>query len=234
MAIVTWVMRLAPLAVFGLLAQVTSRTGLDAILGIAVYVLTVFLGLVCLLAFYLLIVTTLGRRSPTIFLAHVREVMLLAFSTSSSAAVMPLSLRTAEEKLKIRPAVSRFVVPLGTTINMDGTALYQAIAAIFLAQVFGVDIGATGVLVILVTSIGASIGSPGTPGVGIVILATILASVGIPTAGIALILGVDRILDMSRTAINVAGDLTACVVMERLLGARIAAASTAPASVSNG
>ncbi len=160
--------------------------------------------------------------------------MLLAFSTSSSAAVMPLSLRTAEEKLKIRPAVSRFVVPLGTTINMDGTALYQAIAAIFLAQVFGVDIGATGVLVILVTSIGASIGSPGTPGVGIVILATILASVGIPTAGIALILGVDRILDMSRTAINVAGDLTACVVMERLLGARIAAASTAPASVSNG
>ena len=234
MAIVTWVMRLAPLAVFGLLAQVTARTGLDAILGIAVYVLTVLVGLVCLLAFYLLVVTVFGRRSPALFLAHVREVMLLAFSTSSSAAVMPLSLRTAEEKLKIRPSVSRFVVPLGTTINMDGTALYQAVAAIFLAQVFGVDIGATGVLVILVTSIGASIGSPGTPGVGIVILATILASVGIPTAGIALILGVDRLLDMTRTAVNVAGDLTACVVMERLLGAQIAAASAVPASAGDG
>lgn len=225
MAIVTWAMRIAPIAVFGLLAQVTAWTGLDAILGIAVYVLTVFAGLLCLLAFYLAIVAFLGRRSPTKFLADVREVMLLAFSTSSSAAVMPLSLRTAEEKLKVRPAVSRFVVPLGTTINMDGTALYQAVAAIFLAQVFSVEIGTTGVLVILVTSIGASIGSPGTPGVGIVILATILTSVGIPAAGIALILGVDRILDMSRTAVNVVGDLTACVVMERLRGARLAAAS---------
>lgn len=100
---------------------------------------------------------------------------------------------------------------------MDGTALYQAVAAIFLAQIFGIEIGLMGIALILVTSIGASIGSPGTPGVGIVILATILTSVGIPAAGIALILGVDRILDMSRTAINVTGDLTACTVMERLL-----------------
>jgi len=127
--------------------------------------------------------------------------------------------------------VSRFVIPLGTTISMDGTALYQAVAAIFLAQVFGVEIGPTGVLIVLVTSVGASIGSPGTPGVGIVILATILVSVGIPAAGIASILGVDRLLDMSLTAVNVAGDLTACVVMERLLGACIAAATAKPEAV---
>lgn len=225
MVIVTWVMRFAPIAVFGLIAQITARIGLDAILGMGMYVITVLVGLLCLLAFYLIIVTVVAGRRPVAFLAAVRETILLAFSTSSSAAVMPLTLKTAEEKLNVRPAVSRFVVPLGTTINMDGTALYQATAAIFLAQVFGIEIGATGVLLILVTAIGASIGTPGTPGVGIVILATILMSVGVPAAGIALILGVDRLLDMSRTAINVTGDLTACVVMDRLMGKRLPALS---------
>jgi Na+/H+-dicarboxylate symporter len=144
--------------------------------------------------------------------------MLLAFSTSSSAAVMPLSIKTAEEGLGVRPSIAQFVVPIGATVNMDGTALYQAVATVFLAQVTGVDLSAGALVLVVVTTVGASIGSPSTPGVGIVLLSTVLASVGIPVEAIALIIGVDRILDMSRTAVNVAGDLTACVVMDRWVG----------------
>ncbi|MDA1278365.1 MAG: cation:dicarboxylase symporter family transporter, partial [Verrucomicrobia bacterium] len=149
------------------------------------------------------------------FLSSSRDAMLLAFSTSSSAAVMPLSMKTAEEQLDVRPAISQFIIPLGATINMNGTALYQGVAAIFLAQVFGVEIGTGGLVLIVLTAVGASIGSPATPGVGIVILSSILVSIGIPPAGIALIMGVDRILDMSRTALNVTGDLAACVLMNK-------------------
>ena len=216
MTIVRWAMWLAPFAVFGLLAQLTARIGLDALLGMGVYVATVLLGLLVLLLFYLTVVWFAARRRPFAFLGSVREVLLLAFSTSSSAAVMPMTLKVAQEKLGVRPAVANFVIPLATTINMNGTALYQGVAALFLAQVFGVDIGFSGMLLIVIVSVGAAIGSPATPGVGIVILAMVLTSVGIPPAGIALILGVDRILDMSRTAINVAGDLVACTLMERL------------------
>ncbi len=218
MAVVRWAMLLAPLAVFGLLAQVTIKTGLSALLGMAVYVVTVLLGLGLMLCIYLLIVAVYCRTNPLSFLRAVREVQLLAFSTSSSAAVMPLTLQTAEEKLKISPSISQFLIPLGASINMDGTALYQGAATVFLAQVYGVELGLPALLLIIVTAVGASIGTPATPGVGIVILAMVLQSAGIPTGGIALIVGVDRILDMSRTAINVTGDLTAGMVMNRLLG----------------
>lgn len=215
MTVVRWAMYLAPLAVFGLLAELTSRIGLDAILGMSVYVATVLAGLLLLLLLYLLILVVFVRSSPITFLRRSRDTLLLAFSTSSSAAVMPLSIQTAEERLGVRPAIAQFVIPLGATINMTGTALYQAVAALFLAQVFGVEISMAGMLLIVVTTVGASIGSPATPGVGIVILAMVLTSVGIPTAGIALILGVDRILDMCRTAVNVMGDLVACMVLNR-------------------
>lgn len=218
MVIVSWVMRFAPVAVFGLLAQITARVGIEAVIGVTAYVVTVIAGLVALVGMYLTLVSLLGRRSPVQFLRDISEVMLMTFSMSSSAAVMPLTLKTAEEKLKVSPAVSRFVVPLGTTINMDGTALYQTVAAIFLAQVFGVELGPQAFGVILITAIGASIGTPATPGVGVVVLATILVAVGIPEAGIALILGVDRILDMCRTVVNVSGDLTACGLLERFMG----------------
>lgn len=215
MTIVRWAMWLAPFAVFGLLTQLMARIGIEALIGMGVYVATVLLGLGLLLILYLLIVSVLGKLSPLDFLRAARDVLLLAFSTSSSAAVMPLSIKTAEEKLKVRSSVAQFVIPLGATINMNGTALYQGVATIFLAQVFGVDISIGGMLVIIITAVGASIGSPATPGVGIVILAMVLTSAGIPTAGIALIIGVDRILDMSRTAINVAGDIVACRLMDR-------------------
>lgn len=218
MTVVRWAMVLAPLAVFGLLAQLTAKIGLDALIGMAAYVGTVLLGLLVLFLVYLGILYAAVRQRPLGFLVAVREVLLLAFSTSSSAAVMPLTIRTTEEQLGVRPSISQFVVPLGATINMNGTALYQGVAAIFLAQVFGVDVGVGGMLLIIVTAVGASIGTPAAPGVGIVVLAMVLSTVDVPAAGIALIMGVDRILDMSRTAINVSGDIVASVLMDRWVG----------------
>ena len=217
MTVVGWAMRLAPFAVFGLMAQLTTKIGLNALIGMAVYVGTVLFGLLILLCLYLLLVLIVTRERPLAFLRAIREVMLLAFSTSSSAAVMPLSIKTAEEKLQIHPSVSQFVIPLGATINMNGTALYQGVATIFLAQIFGVDLSMSVLLLVIVTAVGASIGSPGTPGVGIVILAMVLETAGIPSAGVVLIMGVDRILDMSRTAVNVCGDLVAAKLMNTWL-----------------
>ncbi|MFN3713627.1 MAG: dicarboxylate/amino acid:cation symporter [Alcanivoracaceae bacterium] len=215
MVVVRWAMYLVPLAVFGLMTQLTARMGLDALLGMGVYVATVLLALLIMFAIYMAIYAVLRRRSPLVFLRASRDVLLLAFSTSSSAAVMPLTIRTAEEKLDVKKSIARFVIPLGTTINMAGTALYQVIATLFLAQVFQVDVGLAGLMLVVVLAVGASIGSPGTPGIGIVILAMLLGTVGIPAEGIALIIGVDRILDMSRTTLNVTGDLVAATVIDQ-------------------
>ena len=215
MTIIGWAMKIAPYAVFGLLCDIIIRTGFGALEQIGLYVLTVLLGLGCILVVYMIIASTLGGRNILSFLNGIREAQLIAFSTSSSAATMPISISVAEEKLKIDPAVSRFTVPLGATINMDGTALYQAVAALFLCQVFGIDLSSTEMVLLLLTTIGASIGTPATPGVGIVVLATILSGIGVPPEGIALILGVDRLLDMCRTTVNVTGDLTATTVMQR-------------------
>ena len=217
MTIVRWTMILAPFAVFGLMAKLTTQFGLETLFGIGMYVVTVLLGLVILYFFYLLVVSLFAKVSAWQFARDIKDVQLLAFSTSSSAAVMPFSMKTADEKLKIRPSVSQLVVPLGATINMDGTALYQAVATLFLAQVFGVDLSFTALLLLIITIVGASIGVPGVPGVGAVILSLILASTGIPLTGLVLILGVDRILDMSRTALNVTGDLTACVFVNHFV-----------------
>ncbi len=223
MCIVLWALRLAPIGVAGIMANVTIQVGLEAISSVAVYAAVVLLALLGLFLFYGVVVAVLGRRSPFAFYRQLRELQVMAFSTSSSAAVMPLSLVTAEQKLHVHPAVSRFIVPLGATINMDGTAAYQAVAALFLMQVFGVEITPASVGTILGTAILASIGTPGTPGVGIVILAGILESNGVPGSGIALIFGVDRLLDMCRTTVNVTGDQAACVVMERLTGQKLEA-----------
>jgi Na+/H+-dicarboxylate symporter len=201
-------------AVFGLLAQITARVGVAALLSTAIYMATVIAGLAILLALYLAVAAWTGT-SPLRFLRAAREPLLLAFSTSSSAAVMPVTLTTVVGKLGVHANVARFVVPLGTTINMGGTALYQGVAALFLAQVYGVDIGLAGMVLIVVMATGAAIGSPGTPGVGIVILSTILTSIGVPPSGIAIILGVDRLLDMCRTVANVAGDMVASQFVSR-------------------
>jgi len=218
MTIVKWAMRLAPIAVFGLMAQLTSKIGFGALLGMAVYVGTVLLGLFCMLVVYLLLLQIFVRENPFKFLAAARDVILLAFSTSSSATVMPLSIKTVEEKFGVRSSISQFVIPLGATINMNGTALYQSVATYFLAQVYGIELTLGSMALVVAMATGASIGSPATPGVGIVILSMVLGSVGIPPSGIALIMGVDRILDMSRTAINVTGDLVAARLMEKWVG----------------
>ncbi|QGU00277.1 Proton/glutamate symporter [Candidatus Syntrophocurvum alkaliphilum] len=215
MVVVRWAMVIAPLAVFGLIANTAIKTGIDALSGMAAYMGTVLLGLLLLLVLYLIVSKIATQTTFKSLLSSKREVQLLAFSTSSSAAVMPLSIQTAEDKLGVRSSIAQFLVPLGATINMSGTALYQGVATIFLAQVYQVELSIAALILIVVTTVGASIGSPATPGVGIIILAMVLNSAGIPVEGIALILGVDRILDMCRTAINVTGDLSACVVIDR-------------------
>jgi Na+/H+-dicarboxylate symporter len=218
MMVVRWAMTLAPLAVFGLMARLTSQIGIEALGAMSYYVLTVLIGLALLLLMYLALVWIFAGQTPGSFLRATRELLLLAFSTSSSAAVMPLSIKTAEEKLNVKASIAQFVIPLGATINMNGTALYQGVATAFLAQVYAIDITTGGLALIVAMAVGASIGSPATPGVGIVILATVLSSVGIPAEGVALLMGVDRILDMSRTSINVAGDLVASKLMNRWIG----------------
>ena len=218
MKIVEWAMKLAPYAVFGLICSITIKIGFDAISSMFMYVFTVLFGLFLVLCYYLSIVYLVSKIKPMEFLEKIKEVQLMAFSTSSSAAVMPLSMKTAEEKLQVPSSISKFVIPLASTVNMDGTALYQACAAIFLAQVFAIELSFFQLFILAITTVGASIGTPSIPGVGIVILATILQSIGIPIEGIALILGVDRLLDMCRTTVNVTGDLTANLVIKRFVG----------------
>ncbi|MCB1580788.1 MAG: dicarboxylate/amino acid:cation symporter, partial [Alphaproteobacteria bacterium] len=215
MRIISWAMAIAPIAVFGLISNITIRLGFDSLISVGAYAFSVLAGLACILLVYMLIVGIFTRTSPLTFLKNIREVQLLAFSTSSSAVTMPFSIQAAEEKLRVRPEISRFIIPLGATINMDGTALYQAVAAIFLCQVFGIDLTFNETLMLIITTLGASIGTPATPGVGLVVLATILTGIGVPPEGIALIIGVDRLLDMCRTAVNVTGDLTASKVMDK-------------------
>jgi Na+/H+-dicarboxylate symporter len=215
---VRWAVFLTPYVVFGLTAQFFARVGLATAWGMAAYVATVVLGLLGLLALHLLALTLLtvatpGRRRPVRFLANVADPLILAFSTSSSAAVMPLSIDTAVTKLDVPEGTASLVVPLGATINMAGTALYQSVALAFLAQVAGVELSIGQQVAILGTLVASSIGAPGIPGVGVVILGGVAVGFGIPATALPLVLGVDRILDMGRTAVNLAGDLVACVLL---------------------
>jgi Na+/H+-dicarboxylate symporter len=214
MKVVSWAMRLAPFAAFGLIADITSKVGLESLAGLGVYMLTVIIGLFAMMVVYLIIIKFFAKRPLSIF-GMMKDSQLLAFSTSSSAAVMPVSLKAVEEKMKVKPEVSQFVIPLGATINMNGTALYQIVAVFFLAEIFATDLGITTILLISVTALAASIGAPSAPGTGIVILSTILIAAGIPPVGILLILGVDRLLDMTRTMVNVTGDMTACLFFDK-------------------
>jgi Na+/H+-dicarboxylate symporter len=214
--IVSWAMLLAPLAVFGLITRLVANIGIDVLAGMAIYVVTVILGLLIISVLYLIVAKITLVQSFKTFFSNIRELLLLAFSTSSSAAVMPITLQVVEEKLKVKPEIARFLVPLGATINMTGTAMYQGVATVFLAQVFNIDLSLFSYLFVVTMAVAASIGSPATPGAGIIILSMVLEGVGIPAAGIALILGVDRILDMCRTSVNVLGDIVACTTVQYL------------------
>lgn len=210
-----WAMKMAPLAVFGLMCEVTSQVGISAISGLAMYTLTVLIALFVLVVIYLLVIKFWGGISIRYFLKSTKELLLLAFSMSSSAAVMPLSMKTAELKLGIRSRLARFIIPVGATINMDGTAVFQVITTLFLANMYGVGLDISGLVLLSITTVAASIGTPSAPGAGVVILGSILGSVGIPVTAIGVIIGVERLLGMFRTSVNVMGDLTACVVFER-------------------
>jgi proton glutamate symport protein len=213
MVLIDWIMKLAPYAVFALIAAVVARFGLDLLQSLLVYTLTVVAGLaIHALVTYGLVIRFLVKMNPVTFFRRIVEAQVVAFSTSSSNATLPVTMETAEEDLGMSNQVASFVLPLGATINMDGTALYQAVATMFIAQIYGVGLGIGEQLTIVLTATLASIGAAGVPSAGIIILILVLNSVGLgghAAAGIALILGVDRILDMLRTAVNVTGDLTA-------------------------
>ena len=222
MVIIDWVMKLAPYAVFALVGAIVSRFGMDLLGSLLIYMLVIMGGLALhVFGTYAALIKFVARLSPIDFFRRIVEAPLVAFSTSSSSATLPVTMETAQEKLGVSREVSSFVLPLGATINMDGTAMYQAVAVMFIAQIYGVPMGIIEQLTIVMTATLASIGAAGVPSAGIVTLILVLQSVGLAAyteAGIALILGVDRILDMMRTAVNVTGDLTGASIIGRSEG----------------
>ena len=219
MIVVSWAMMLVPYAVFGLIAALLSRTSVEIFLGLGYYMAVVMLGLIILVTFYLALVIVVTKKNPFKFLKAIREPQLLAFSTASSAAVMPISMKTADENLGVSSNISDFVIPVGATINMDGTALFQCVTTLFMAQAYGIELTIMNLLLITFTVVAASIGTPAIPGGGVIILASVLQSAGIPIDGLIIIIGIDRILGMFRTAVNVTGDLTACLIFNKFYGA---------------
>lgn len=214
MKLVTILMNLAPIGVFALMAKLFATIGFDTILGLIKYFMLVLVVLaIHALLVYPILLKTLAGLNPVNLLKKMRETALFAFSTSSSSATLPVTLETARNKLGVHNSVASFTVPLGSTINMDGTAIMQGVATVFIAQVYGVDLAVSDYLMVILTATLASIGTAGVPGVGLIMLAMVLQQVGLPVEGIALIIGVDRLLDMTRTAVNVTGDCAvACIV----------------------
>ncbi len=238
MVVIDWIMKTAPYAVFALIAAVVARFGLDLLQSLLMYSATVVAGLLLHLMFtYGIAVRFLAKLSFPQFLRRIAKAPLVAFSTSSSNATLPVTMETAEEELGISKPVSSFVLPLGATLNMDGTALYQAVAVMFIAQIYGIDITVGQQLIVVLTATLASIGAAGVPSAGIITLIIVLNAVGLGQhvqAGIALILGVDRILDMIRTSVNVTGDLAAAAVVARSEGEELGFASRKESSVAVG
>lgn len=213
------IMLIAPFGVFALLAALVSEApSVDLFAALGMYGLTVVLGLALMMAFYVIVVKLVTGRSPIFFLRGISPAQLLAFSTSSSAATLPVTMERVEEHLGVEKEVTSFVLPIGATINMDGTSLYQAAAAVFIAQAFGMELSLTAQLGIVATATLASIGSAAVPGAGMVMLVIVLAQAGIPEAGLALIFAVDRILDMCRTTVNITGDAAVSMVIAKSVG----------------
>ena len=215
-SIIDLVMKVAPVGVFCLIFSVMARFGYGLLLNLMNYVLTVLGSMVIFqLLGYGLVLKLLARRAPRDFFRRIRVVMVTAFSTSSSNATLPTTIQCAEEELGISPQVAGFVLPLGATMNMNGTALFEGATVLFLAQVFGVHLGLSQQLAVVVMSVVTAIGVAGIPGGSLPLLMMVLGMVGVPPEGIALILGVDRLLDMSRTVLNVSGDLVTATLVER-------------------
>ncbi|RZV65422.1 MAG: dicarboxylate/amino acid:cation symporter, partial [Flavobacteriaceae bacterium] len=217
------IMLSAPYAVFALLASVVvSSDDPDILVALAQYSGVVVLGLLLMISFYVLLVTTITKKNPFWFLKEISPAQLLAFSTSSSAATLPVTMERVTEHIGVEEEVSSFVLPVGATINMDGTSLYQAVAAVFIFQALGLDLTFGDQITIVLTALLASIGSAAVPGAGMVMLVIVLESVGLPPEllpiGLALIFAVDRPLDMCRTVINVTGDATVSMLVAKSVG----------------
>jgi DAACS family dicarboxylate/amino acid:cation (Na+ or H+) symporter len=218
-AIIDLVMKLAPYGVFCLIFSVTARFGYDLLVKLGVYVITVLLGLaIHMFVSYPLMVRFLAGLNPLDFFRKIRAVIITAFSTSSSSATLPTSLRVAETELGVPKQVSGFVLPLGATMNMNGTALFEGVTVLFIAQVFGMELSMPAQFVVIVMSVITAIGTAGVPSGSIPLLILVAEAVGVPGGGIALVLGVDRILDMCRTTLNVTGDVTAAAFITRSEG----------------
>jgi proton glutamate symport protein len=214
-----WIIRLAPVAVFALVAYTIGQMGVDALKKLALYVLTVVLGLGihgCITLPILLVI--FGRYSPLKFFGHMFSALATAFSTASSAAALPVTMECIEENVGVSNRVASFVLPIGATVNMDGTALYQTVAAVFIAQAYQVHLSLGQQLIIMLTAALASVGVAAIPSVGMIMLVIVLRTVGLPAEGITLIWGVDRFLDMCRTSVNVWGDSCGATIVARLEG----------------
>jgi dicarboxylate/amino acid:cation (Na+ or H+) symporter, DAACS family len=216
MTVISFAMRLAPLGVAGLVFSLTALLGLDIFKTLFFYIITVLSGLTLqLIVVYSAVIFFVARIRPHRFFASISDAMLTAFATSSSNATLPTALYVAEQKLGIRPEVSRFVLTVGATANQNGTALYEGVTVLFLAQAFGVDLSFTQQVSVVLMSVLAGIGTAGVPGGSLPLVILVLQSVGIPGEGIAIILGVDRLLDMCRTTLNVTGDLVVAACVNR-------------------
>jgi DAACS family dicarboxylate/amino acid:cation (Na+ or H+) symporter len=217
MVIVGFAMRLAPLGVAGLVFALTAQLGLEILQTLAWYVLTVLLGLALhFFGVYSVVIAFLARMNPLRFFGRIADAMLTAFATSSSNATLPTSLRVTEENLGVRREIGQFVLTVGSTANQNGTALYEGVTVLFLAQVFGVELSLAQQIVVATMCILAGIGTAGVPAGSIPMIVVVLKAVGIPAEGIGLILGVDRLLDMCRTTLNVTGDIAIAACVDRV------------------
>lgn len=213
------IMLAAPFGVFALLATLVAESpSIDLFKALLWYAFSVVLGLVIMMAVYAIIVKVFAKKSPSFFFKGIAPAQLLAFSTSSSAATLPVTMERVQEHLGVDEEVASFVLPIGATINMDGTSLYQAVAAVFIAQTFGMELSFTAQLGIIVTATLASIGSAAVPGAGMVMLVIVLGQAGIPEAGLALIFAIDRPLDMCRTTVNITGDAAVAMIVANSVG----------------
>lgn len=213
------VMLLAPYGVFCLIAKMFATLGYTAVLPIIKYVVAVIIALfILVVTVYPIILIVIAKYSPIKFIKKFFPVMVLAFSTSSSAACLPTSMKTAEEEFNVSNTIASFALPLGNTINMNGTSIMQGIATIFIAQVYGVELTMANYVSIIITATLASIGTAGVPGVGVIMLGMVLTEVGLPIEGIALVMGIDRVVDMFRTVVNVTGDAVCTIALARSEG----------------
>ena len=219
MKMVNIIMSVAPYAVFALIAKAISTLGIDLLASLAGYVGVLVGALMFHLFITLMIVLKVfSGLSPAMFLKKIRNVQVFAFSTASSNATIPVTMRTVTERFGVNNSVASFTVPFGATINMDGTAIMQGVATVFIANVYNVELGISGYLTVILMSVLASVGTAGVPGVGLIMLSMVFTQVGLPVEGIGLILGVDRLMDMIRTAVNVSGDATVSSIVAKSEG----------------